>query len=136
MGLIFSPRPILQISKDWIVESDTNILWLFPDYRGIKLATWNRSLIIIRSSGGILFFASKKEESLSYRIRKLSFFWRVLGNHLLIYYSRIATCHLAFSRSKTGYITNIATLVTESIIFIAIFAPIPTPLRFDLALYG
>ncbi|KAG9229003.1 hypothetical protein BJ875DRAFT_537940 [Amylocarpus encephaloides] len=52
--------PILQVSNHWVVEGDTNILWLPPDYRGTYSATWNGSLVIGHSSGRILFFCFKK----------------------------------------------------------------------------
>ena len=52
--------PILQVCNHWIVESDTNILWLPPDYRKTRLATWNRSLVIGHPSGRISFFCFKQ----------------------------------------------------------------------------
>jgi WD40 repeat protein len=52
--------PILQVYNHWIVESDTNILWLPPDYRKTRLATWNRSLVIGHPSGRISFFCFKQ----------------------------------------------------------------------------
>jgi WD40 repeat protein len=60
----FSPDgkllPILQVSNHWVMEGDTNILWLPPDYRKTHSATWNRSLVIGHSSGRISFFCFKK----------------------------------------------------------------------------
>jgi WD40 repeat protein len=52
--------PSLQVSNYWVVEGDTNILWLPPDYRETHSATWNESLIIGHSSGRISFFCFKK----------------------------------------------------------------------------
>jgi WD40 repeat protein len=54
------PLPILQVSNHWVVEGDTNILWLPPDYRKTHSATWNGSLIIGHSSGRISFIYFKK----------------------------------------------------------------------------
>jgi WD40 repeat protein len=60
----FSPDskllPILQVFNYWVMEGDTNILWLPPDYQETYSATWNRNLIIGHSSGRILFFFFKK----------------------------------------------------------------------------
>jgi WD40 repeat protein len=52
--------PSLQVSNYWVVEGDTNILWLPPDYRETRSATWNESLIIGHSSRRISFFCFKK----------------------------------------------------------------------------
>ena len=52
--------PSLQVSNYWVVEGDTNILWLPPDYRGTHSATWNESFVIGYSSGRISFFCFKK----------------------------------------------------------------------------
>ena len=63
-SVAFSPNgkllPILQISNYWVVEDNTNILWLPPDYRETCLVTWNRSLVIGHSSGRISLFCFKK----------------------------------------------------------------------------
>ena len=63
-SVAFSPDgkllPILQVSNYWIVEDDTNILWLPPDYRETCSVTWDRSLVIGHSSGGISIFYFKK----------------------------------------------------------------------------
>ena len=63
-SVAFSPDgkllPILQVSNHWVVEDDTNILWLPPDYRETCSVTWNRSLVIGHSSGRISFFYFKK----------------------------------------------------------------------------
>jgi WD40 repeat protein len=63
-SVAFSPDgkllPILQVSTHWVVEDDTNILWLPPDYRETCSVTWNRSLVIGHSSGRISFFCFKK----------------------------------------------------------------------------
>jgi WD40 repeat protein len=52
--------PSLQVSNYWVVEGDTNILWLPPDYRETRSAIWNESLVIGHSSGRISFFCFKK----------------------------------------------------------------------------
>jgi len=69
-SVAFSPDgkllPILQVANHWVVEDDTNILWLPPDYRGTpdyretRLVTWNRTLVIGHPSGRISFFCFKK----------------------------------------------------------------------------
>jgi WD40 repeat protein len=42
-SVAFSPDgkllPILQVSNHWVMEGDTNILWLPPDYRKTDSAT-------------------------------------------------------------------------------------------------
>ncbi|TVY85514.1 Vegetative incompatibility protein HET-E-1 [Lachnellula suecica] len=47
-SVAFSPDgkllPILRVFNHWIIDGDTNILWLHPDYREICSASWNRSL--------------------------------------------------------------------------------------------
>jgi WD40 repeat protein len=67
-SMAFSPDgkllPILQVSNHWVVEDDTNILWLPPDYREICSATRNRSLVIGHSSGRISFLYFKKGANL------------------------------------------------------------------------
>jgi WD40 repeat protein len=67
-SVAFSPDgkllPSLQVSKYWVVEGDTNILWLPPDYRETCSASWDKSLIIGHSSGRISFFCFKKEAKL------------------------------------------------------------------------
>ena len=55
---------ILQVSNHWIVEDDTNILWLSADYRETCSITWNRSLVIGHSSGRISVVGFKKEAKL------------------------------------------------------------------------
>ena len=60
-SVAFSPDgKLLQVSNHWVVEDDTNILWLPPDYRETCSVTWNRSLVIGHSSGIISFFCFKK----------------------------------------------------------------------------
>ncbi|KUJ12749.1 uncharacterized protein LY89DRAFT_687710 [Mollisia scopiformis] len=63
-SVAFSPDgkqlPILQVSDHWVVEDNTNILWLPPNYRPICSATWNGSLAIGHSSGRISFFCFTK----------------------------------------------------------------------------
>ena len=62
-SIVFSPNgkllPILQVSNHWVVEGNTNIVWL-PEYREFRLATRNRSLVLGDSSGRILFFCFEK----------------------------------------------------------------------------
>jgi WD40 repeat protein len=48
--------PILQVSDSWVLEGDTKILWLPPDYRHSISANWNRNLVLGHSSGSISFF--------------------------------------------------------------------------------
>lgn len=59
-SMAFSPDgrqlPGLHVSNHWVVDGEMNILWLPPDYRGTISSTWNRSLIIVQSSGEISFF--------------------------------------------------------------------------------
>jgi WD40 repeat protein len=52
--------PSLQVLKYWVMEGNTNILWLPPDYRETYSATWNESLVIGHSSGRISCFCFKK----------------------------------------------------------------------------
>jgi len=52
--------PILQVSNHWVVEDNTNILWLLPDYRETCSVTRNGSLVIGHSSGRISFLYFKK----------------------------------------------------------------------------
>jgi WD40 repeat protein len=63
-SVVFSPDgkllPILLVSGHWVVEGDTNILWLPADYRETCSVTWNRSLVIGHLSGRISFFCFKK----------------------------------------------------------------------------
>jgi WD40 repeat protein len=56
--------PILQVLNHWVVESNTNIIWLPPDYRESCLATQNGSLVLGHSSGRISFFCFEKGEKL------------------------------------------------------------------------
>ena len=51
--------PILQVSNHWVLESDTKILWLPPNYRQHTLASWNRNLVLGHSSGRVSFFCFK-----------------------------------------------------------------------------
>jgi WD40 repeat protein len=69
MSVAFSPDgkllPILRVLNHWIVEDNTKVLWLPPDYRNIRgSATWNRNLVMWYPSGRILFFGFKKETEL------------------------------------------------------------------------
>jgi WD40 repeat protein len=56
-SVAFSPDgnllPILHIFNSWIIEGDTNILWLPPNYRETCSATWNSSLVIGHANGTI-----------------------------------------------------------------------------------
>jgi len=51
--------PILQVSNHWVLESDTKILCLPPDFREYISASWNRNLAIGHSSGRISIFCFK-----------------------------------------------------------------------------
>ncbi|PVH70486.1 hypothetical protein DL98DRAFT_472631 [Cadophora sp. DSE1049] len=63
-SVAFPPKgklpPILQVSDHWVVESDTTILWLPPDYRQHNSASWNRNLVLGHSSGRISIFRFKE----------------------------------------------------------------------------
>jgi len=63
-SVTFSPDgkllPILQVLNHWVVEGNTNIIWLPPDYRESCLATQKQTLVLGHSSGGILFFRFEK----------------------------------------------------------------------------
>jgi WD40 repeat protein len=48
--------PILHVYNSWIVEGDTNILWLPPNHRETCSATWNSSLVIGHTNGTISFY--------------------------------------------------------------------------------
>jgi WD40 repeat protein len=67
-SVAFSPDgkllPVLHVSNHWVVKGDTNILWLPPDYRETRSATWNGSLVIGHPSGRISFFHFKKGSKL------------------------------------------------------------------------
>jgi WD40 repeat protein len=52
--------PGLQASDHWVLEGDTKILWLPPDYRPYISATCNRHLVIAHVSGGLSFFGFEK----------------------------------------------------------------------------
>jgi WD40 repeat protein len=44
----------LFVSNDWVVEGDTKILWLPPDYRSpSRVAVWNGNIVLGYSSGRI-----------------------------------------------------------------------------------
>jgi WD40 repeat protein len=49
------PLPILQVLNHWVVEGNTNIIWLPPDYRENCLASQNRSLVLGHLSGRIIY---------------------------------------------------------------------------------
>ncbi len=59
-SVAFSPGgkllPILRASDQWVVEGNTNIIWLPPDYRESCSATRDRSLVVGHSSGRISVF--------------------------------------------------------------------------------
>jgi WD40 repeat protein len=63
-SVAFSPDgkllPILHVLNHWVVEGNTNIIWLPPSYREICSATWNRSLVLGHSSGRTSFFCFEK----------------------------------------------------------------------------
>ena len=63
-SVAFSPDgkllPILQVLNYWVVEGNTNIIWLPPDYRETCLATQNGSLVLGHLSGRISFFYFEK----------------------------------------------------------------------------
>ena len=40
-------EPALSIIRNWVVEGETNLLWLPPDYRETFMTVWNKA-----SSGG------------------------------------------------------------------------------------
>jgi WD40 repeat protein len=67
-SVAFSPDskllPGLHISDHWVLEGDTNILWLPPEYRAVCSATWNRNLVIAHSSGRISFFSFDQQAKL------------------------------------------------------------------------
>jgi WD40 repeat protein len=67
-SVAFSPDgkllPILQVSNYWIMEGDTNILWLPPNYWKSCSATWNRNLIIGHLSKRLSFFYFEKRTKL------------------------------------------------------------------------
>ena len=58
----------LRVSDHWVLEGDTNILWLPPEYRGSFSATWNRNLIIGHFSGRIELFGFKQRAKLIIRL--------------------------------------------------------------------
>jgi WD40 repeat protein len=63
-SVAFSPDgkllPILQVSNHWVVEGDTDILRLPPDYQETCSATWNGNLVMGHSYGRISFFCFEK----------------------------------------------------------------------------
>jgi WD40 repeat protein len=64
----FSPSgkicPTLQVSGQWVLEGNTKILWLPPDHRQCKSATWNRNLVLGHSSRRISSFCFNKAAQL------------------------------------------------------------------------
>jgi WD40 repeat protein len=62
-SMAFSPEgkllPLLQVSNNWIVQGDVNILWLPPDYRETCSATWHKNLVLGHFSGIVSFFKFK-----------------------------------------------------------------------------
>jgi WD40 repeat protein len=46
----------LRVSKDWVEDEDTNLLWLPPEYRASSVATWNRKLVLGHSLGKVSIF--------------------------------------------------------------------------------
>jgi WD40 repeat protein len=67
-SVAFSPdgklSPILQVSDHWVLENDTKILCLPPDYRKYISASWNRNLVLGHSSGRMSLFCFKKAAQL------------------------------------------------------------------------
>ena len=63
-SVAFSPDgnvgPTLSVSKDWVVEEGTNILWLPPDYRATSIAVWNKVIAFGHSSGRISILGFQK----------------------------------------------------------------------------
>ncbi|KAH9203299.1 vegetative incompatibility protein HET-E-1 [Leptodontidium sp. 2 PMI_412] len=63
-SVAFSPdgklSPTLQVSDRWVLESNTKILWLPPDYRQCISASWNRNLALGHSSGKVSLFCFNK----------------------------------------------------------------------------
>jgi WD40 repeat protein len=63
-SVAFSPDgkllPFLQVFNHWVMEGDTNLLWLPPDYRETCSVTKNGSLAIGHSSRRISLFCFKK----------------------------------------------------------------------------
>ena len=55
----------LLVSKDWIAEGGTNILWLPPNYRPPTcIAVWKRIVVLGHSSGRISFLQFKEGSKL------------------------------------------------------------------------
>jgi WD40 repeat protein len=50
----------LCVSRDWIAEGGTNILWLPPDYRANSIAFWNSNVVIGHSSSHISLLQFKQ----------------------------------------------------------------------------
>lgn len=60
----------------WVVEGDTNIIWLPPKYREYCFATWNRSLVFGHIHlGEFHSFALKKEKACYVELKKNLYFW-------------------------------------------------------------
>ncbi len=63
-SVAFSPDsklPTLLVSKDWVKEEGTKILWLSPDYRSPTcVAVWNRNLVLGYSSGRVSIIGFKE----------------------------------------------------------------------------
>jgi WD40 repeat protein len=54
----------LRVSRDWVVEGISNILWLPPDYLPTCHAIWNGITVLGHSSGRISFFEFARGASL------------------------------------------------------------------------
>jgi WD40 repeat protein len=67
-SVAFSPdsklSPSFQVLNYWVIEGNTNILWLPPKYWGTYSTSWNENLIIRHLSKRISFFHFKKEAKL------------------------------------------------------------------------
>lgn len=57
-SVAFSPDgtqlPVLQIVNYWLVEGNTNILWLLTHYRPACEAVWSRIIVLGHASGRLL----------------------------------------------------------------------------------
>jgi hypothetical protein len=56
--------PILQVLNHSVVEGNTNIISLPPNYRETCLATHNQTLVLGHLSGGLSLFCFEKEAKL------------------------------------------------------------------------
>ena len=54
----------LFVFEDWVVEKDSNLLWLPPAYRATCAALWNEIIVLGHSSGGISILGFKEGSKL------------------------------------------------------------------------